>query len=97
MSAAPRPRMLPWVAAALLAGLCGCAPAGRDAGCSRVADDDPSVRYQEMRILGNPQSQAHYQPDLVEARQRAELACLRARGEAPPGGVQARPSSMGRF
>ena len=62
-----------------------------------MADDDPAVRYQEMRILGNPQSQGHYQPDLVEARQRAELACLRARGEVPPGGVQARPSSMGRF
>ena len=87
-------------ALALLAGaatLSACAPRTPDSACQAQAYRDPAVQNVQMRILGNTTSQAHFQPELNQALQRAELACLRARGEAPPGGVEAPPRSVGRF
>ena len=83
-------------AAALLLGLAGCG-GGSESGCGREIDRDPAVQALQMRILGDPGAQGQYQPALVAARQHAALACLRARGEAPPGGVEGVPRSIGRF
>lgn len=82
--------------AVLVAPLAACAH-DPDPGCRAQAYRDPSVQAVQMRILGNPTSQAHLEPELNRALQRAELTCLRARGEAPPGGVEAPPRSVGRF
>ncbi len=81
----------------ILSALAACAPRGPDPSCRAQAYRDPGVQDVQMKILGNTPSQAHFQPELNRALQRAELACLRARGEAPPGGVEAPPRSVGRF
>ncbi len=70
----------------LLAG-CGGGSAAEEA-CARQANDAPAVRELIIKGAGNPQFQLDNQRQLREARQDAGLACLRARGLAPKGGVE---------
>jgi hypothetical protein len=60
------------------------------AECERQADQDPAVRDIYSRTNGDYTYggyQAYY--DLREAKRLAALRCMRAKGLAPPGGVQA--------
>jgi hypothetical protein len=59
------------------------------AECERQAEQDPAVREIYSRTNGDYASsdyQAYY--DLREAKRQATLRCMRAKGLAPPGGVQ---------
>lgn len=81
------------LALALLLGGCSAFGGGR-AGetqqevCAREAENSPAV--QEIRRIGAgaPQYLWENEPTLRRARQDATLACLRARGLAPKGGVE---------
>ena len=59
------------------------------AECARQAEQDPAVREIYSRTNGDYAKggyQAYY--DLREAKRQAALRCMRAKGLAPPGGVQ---------
>jgi hypothetical protein len=59
------------------------------AECERQADQDPAVREIYSRTNGDYAKSgypAYY--DLREAKRQAALRCMRAKGLAPPGGVQ---------
>ena len=59
------------------------------AECERQAEQDPAVREIYSRTNGDYSKggyQAYY--DLREAKRQAALRCMRAKGLAPPGGVQ---------
>lgn len=75
--------------------LAGCAkPDTPEAACERQADGDPTVRLLVIKGLGNPAFLAGNQEELAFARRQAVVACLRARGLAPRGGVEPhRPQS----
>lgn len=77
--------------------LSACAqPASPQAGCERQVDSAPEVRDLRLKAAGSPTFLLEHQDELREATRRAELACLRSRGLAPPGGVEAprRPNSL---
>jgi hypothetical protein len=60
------------------------------AECERQAEQDPAVRAIYSGTNGDYAKsgyQAYY--DLREAKRQAALRCMRAKGLAPPGGVQA--------
>lgn len=77
---------------ALLALLLLSACAARDtpdaAACRAEAEGDPDVRALILKGAGSPTFLAEHQENLKAARQRATLACLRARGVIRPGGVE---------
>jgi hypothetical protein len=73
--------------------LTACSPGASDgsaqAECERQAERDPAVVEIYSRTNGDYTSsnyQAYY--DLREAKRQAALDCMRAKGLAPPGGVQ---------
>lgn len=75
------------IAAALL--LAGCAaPDTPQAACERQAENDPTVHELVIKGLGGEAFRNNSQDELRFARQQAVVACLRARGVAPPGGVE---------
>ena len=82
-------RALPLLAALLLAG-CGGGMAPVAAACEDAVERDPEVRRLIAIGAGNSFFYAEHQDELRQARRRAELVCLRARGLAPRGGVEAR-------
>lgn len=74
----------------LLLGACAAAaPDTPRAACERASGDDPAVRDLLMKGAGSESFQAEHQADLRDARRRAVLACLRARGLVRAGGVEA--------
>jgi hypothetical protein len=59
------------------------------AECERQAEQDPAVQAIYSRTNGDYSKsgyEAYY--DLREAKRQAALRCMRAKGLAPPGGVQ---------
>ena len=66
------------------------------AACERQADDDATVRDLLLKSAGSEHFQIEHAQDLKDAKARATQACLRRRGLAPPGGVEAprRPNSL---
>ena len=85
-------RSLRPAALGLALALAGCAGAPRNpqqAACESQADDSPAVRDLRAKMAGTGQLQIELQPQLANAKKQATLACLRQRGLAPPGGVQA--------
>ncbi len=82
------------LAAAALSG-CGGAPQDpAEAQCRAQVYQDPTVRHMIAVQAGSLWLQANGQSALAEAKRQALYACLRARGLAPPGGVEApRPPS----
>jgi hypothetical protein len=75
---------LPLLAAVLAA--CGSTDMSPQAECERKADDDPKVAEIYSRSNG-----VYTQPILSElavVKRQATLRCLRAKGLAPPGGVE---------
>lgn len=79
--------------ALLCALLAGCAAAAQDPpevqACKEQASQDSEVKRLQAINAGSQSFQAqHGEQDLVDARQAATLRCLRARGLAPPGGVE---------
>ena len=81
-------RALALLASLLLAG-CGGRTAPVTAVCEDTVERDPEVRRLIAAGAGNPFFYAEHQDELRQARRRAELGCLRARGMAPRGGVEA--------
>jgi hypothetical protein len=76
------------------AALTACSPGASDgsaqAACEQQAERDPAVMEIYSRTNGD-YTYAGYQAnyDLREAKRLAVLRCMRAKGLAPPGGVQA--------
>ncbi len=56
--------------------------------CRAQANDDPEVRRLIAASAGSGSFALNHQYELRDARQQATLRCLRARGLAPPGGVE---------
>lgn len=77
--------------AALCLLLAACAssepPAVR--ACEAQVNDDPEVRRLIIASAGSETFALQHHYELDDARQQAKLRCLRARGLAPPGGVEA--------
>lgn len=83
--ATPRPALL-----LLLCALASCAqPNTPQAQCERQADDAPEVRDMVAKGAGSEVYFKEHQYELRDVRRRAVLACLRARGLASAGGVEA--------
>jgi hypothetical protein len=81
-----RRRLGPLVALVLASCSSGNTP---QAECERLAMQDPAVQDVYTRSNGAyivPGTQANV--DLEQAKRQAVLRCLRAKGLAPPGGVQ---------
>ena len=83
------PLLAPPLLALLLAG-CGGLPRPVAPMCEDAVERDPDVRRLVAIGAGSPFFYAEHQEELRQARRRAELACLRARGLTPPGGVEMR-------
>ena len=75
------------VGLALLAG-CSAARSPAEQACEREANDSAAVQQLILTGLGNPYFQNNSQDELGAAKQQAFLACMRARGLAPKGGVE---------
>jgi hypothetical protein len=76
------------------AAVTACSPSASNgsaqAECEQQAERDPAVAEIYSRTNGDytyAGYQAYY--DLREAKRQAMLRCMRAKGLAPPGGVQA--------
>ena len=67
------------------------------AQCRAQVSADPVVKHLQAVQAGSLWLQADGQADLAEARRQALLTCLRARGLAPPGGVEAPRAAPGTF
>jgi hypothetical protein len=88
-------RAAPWLplAGLPLAALLALAACGPDTStpqgqCQAEAYQDPKVKEIRIRMLGNAGLQSELAPALDDALHAATLRCLRARGLAPPGGVE---------
>lgn len=80
--------------AAALSGCGGKPPNPAEAECRAQVFADPAVKQMITVQAGSLGLQMGQQAALAEAKRQALLACLRARGLAPPGGVEAlRPPS----
>ncbi len=74
--------------AGLCVGLTACAAANNPrVTCDRAAYDDPAVKQATIAQLGN--ISIYGQQEIDRAHHAAALKCLRARGLAAPGGVEA--------
>lgn len=77
------------LAACLLLASCASHDPPEVQACKAYASDDPEVKRLTAINAGSESFQAQQgQQELVDARQQAVLRCLRARGLAPPGGVE---------
>ncbi len=89
------------LAIAPLAGCGGGHPqAAADPGvaqCRAQVYADPAVKHLQAVQAGGLWLQADGQAALAEAKRQALLTCLRARGLAPPGGVEAPHPRPGTF
>jgi len=74
-------------ALALLLAACG-ADDTPQAQCARQANDDPKVLEVYTRTNGDYTYPWVQRDELLMARRQAEMRCMRAKGLAPPGGVQ---------
>ena len=87
--------ILALLAAVVLSG-CGNNPPPNpaEAQCRAQMLNDPTVKRMLAVQAGSLWLQKENQAALADAKRQALLACLRARGLAPPGGVEAvRPPS----
>lgn len=65
--------------------------------CDAQADDDPEVRHLLAASAGSQSFALQHYEELRDTRRQAKLRCLRARGLAPPGGVEAPERSNSMF
>lgn len=90
-AAADRGRVTAKALVTMVLALTACSGPG-DSGkaqCERQASQDPAVQTIYARSNGYyTVSGTKQQADLVEATRQAVLRCMRAKGLAPPGGVQ---------
>jgi hypothetical protein len=85
------------VALCLLLAACASDEPPAVRACRSQANDDPEVR-RLLAITAGTQSFAFaHNNELQDARQQAQLRCLRARGLAPPGGVEGPKRSYNLF
>ena len=77
------------VALCLLLAACASHDPPEVQACKAQANDDPEVRRLIAASAGGGSFASEHQYDLRDARRQATLRCLRARGLAPPGGVEA--------
>ena len=77
------------VALCLLLAACASRDPPAVQACKAQANDDPEVRHLVAASAGSGSFARDHQYDLRDARRQATLRCLRARGLAPPGGVEA--------
>ena len=85
------------VAPCLLLAACASNEPPAVRACQAQANDDPEVRHMIAASAGSEVYALQHYDDLRDARRRAELKCLRARGLAPPGGVEAPVRSRSLF
>lgn len=89
-----RGALLALLAAGCLSGCGGKPPDPAEAQCRAQVFQDPAVKQMIAVQAGSLGLQMENKAALAEAKRQALLACLRARGLAPPGGVEApRPPS----
>jgi hypothetical protein len=69
---------------------CSIGPADNSpqAQCERQADDDPAVAAIYSGTNGAYTYVGAVRDDLIAAKRQAVMRCMRAKGLAPPGGVQ---------
>ncbi len=79
--------LVPVLGAVLALGACASDDSPQ-AQCRRSAYDDPTVKDLTIRSLGSQGTAAELRADLNDAVNAATVRCLRARGLAPPGGVE---------
>ena len=72
----------------ILAACSGGADNSPQAQCERQADDDPKVMEIYTRTNGAYTFDPLVNRDLQLAKREATMRCMRAKGLAPPGGVQ---------
>ncbi len=72
----------------LLMSACATQDPPEVAACKAEANEDPEVKSLLLKGAGSPDFLAENQDNVKAARQRATLACLRARGIIRPGGVE---------
>ncbi len=77
------------VALCLLLAACASRDPPAVQACQAQANDDPEVRHLIAASAGSGSFAREHQSDLRDARRQATLRCLRARGIAPQGGVEA--------
>ncbi len=68
--------------------LAGCAGNTPEAQCQRQAAQDPEVQNIYARTSGYYTFTGEQRDDLAQATRQAVMRCMRAKGLAPPGGVQ---------
>ena len=74
---------------ALAVAGCSAAEASPEAQCERQAMQDPAVQAIYSRSNGYyTVSGTQQEADLAQAKRQAVMRCTRAKGLAPPGGVQ---------
>ncbi len=78
-------RVISVLAVVLTACTGGSSP---QAECERQADDDPKVVEIYTRTNGAYTYPWVQRDDLLMAKKQATIRCMRAKGLAPPGGVQ---------
>jgi hypothetical protein len=81
-----RLRFLPLLACGLAA--CGGTDNGPLAQCEQQAMQDPAVQEIYTRTNGYYTFPWVQRDDLLAAKKQATVRCMRAKGLAPPGGVQ---------
>ena len=67
---------------------CGSADNSPQVQCDREADKDPAVVEIYTRTNGMYTFPYSQRDDLIQAKRQAVMRCMRAKGLAPPGGVQ---------
>jgi hypothetical protein len=77
------------VALCLLLAACTSRDPPTVQACRAQANDDPEVRRLVAASAGGGSFAREHQYELHDTRQQAVLRCLRARGLAAPGGVEA--------
>ena len=76
------------VAVCLLLAACASNDPPAVQACKAQANDDPEIRHLIAASAGSGSFALNHQYELRDLRQQATLRCLRARGLAPPGGVE---------
>lgn len=85
------------VALCLLVAACATNESPALRACQVQANDDPEVRRLIAASAGSETFALQHHYELRDARRQAELRCLRARGLAAPGGVEAPERSYNLF
>ena len=89
--------MRPALLAALLLAACASRESPVVSACEGQVNRDPEVEHLQAASAGSETFALQHHTQLHDARQQAELRCLRARGDAPASGVEAPKRSYNLF